>query len=180
MRIVAGKYRGKILSTVDKETIRPTSDRTKENLFNLLQNKIEKTIVLDLFSGSGALGIECLSRGAMKVIFNDKDYDAVKIIKKNLSTFVVKNFDIYNLDYLSCLQRLRGTKYDHVFIDPPYKEKKIYNEVINFLLENNMLNKNAYIICESDHKIILENEAIVMWKDRKYGKSFISIFTINN
>ncbi len=180
MRIISGKYRGKKLLAVDKETIRPTKDRIKEAIFNLLQNKIHHSIVLDLFSGSGGLGIECLSRGAMKVIFNDKDYDAIKVIRKNLASFSVKNFDIYNLDYIDCLQRLSGTKYDCVFLDPPYKNIDSYYKAINFLLENNMLTKNAYIICESDQEIIFENQKLIMWKNRQYGKNIISIFTINN
>ncbi len=180
MRIISGKYRGKKLLTVDKATLRPTTDRTKEAIFNLLQNKIQGRIALDLFCGSGALGIEALSRGAMKVIFNDNDNDAIKVVKKNLNSFVVKNFDIYNLEYLSCLQRLRGTKYDLVFLDPPYENQTAYQIAINFLLDNNMLKQNAYLICESNQDITYDDNRLVEWKKRKYSRNIITIFTINN
>ncbi len=180
MRVISGKYRGLKLDTVDSKTTRPTTDRTKEGLFNLLQNQINKKIILDLFAGSGALGIEALSRGAMKVIFNDNNYTSNKILKDNLSKLKIKNFDIYNLEYIDCLNRLRGTKYDLIFLDPPYHQKTYYSKVIDFLLENKMLNKNAYIVCESNQNITEYNDQLVIWKHRNYGKSIITIFTINN
>ena len=117
MRIIAGSHRGKKLFEYYTETTRPTTDRVKENVFNLLSNYVnfDGLRVLDLFAGTGAYGIECLSRGAEYVCFNDNDQTAVNVIKRNIGQ-IWKNCSVTKKDYLSALDM----KYDLFFLDPPY------------------------------------------------------------
>ena len=122
MRIIGGKFRSRALASFEGDEVRPTSDRAKESLFNILSLKIMGARVLDLFSGSGALGLESLSRGAKEVVFNDLSKDSVALLKKNMATLkITVNGDeakVYNFDYLTCLGALKGP-FDIVFIDPP-------------------------------------------------------------
>ena len=117
MRIIAGSHRGKKLIEYYAPTTRPTTDRVKENVFNLLSNYIDfqGLRILDLFAGTGAYGIECLSRGAEYVCFNDIDQNAINVIKKNIGQ-IWKNCTVTKKDYLSAL----GANYDLIFLDPPY------------------------------------------------------------
>ena len=117
MRIIAGTHRGKKLIEYYAPTTRPTTDRVKENVFNLLSNYVnfKGLRVLDLFAGTGAYGIECLSRGAGYVSFNDNDQTAINVIKKNIGQ-IWQNYSISKKDYLSAI----NSKYDLIFLDPPY------------------------------------------------------------
>ena len=117
MRIIAGTHRGKKLLEYFTPTTRPTTDRVKENVFNLLSNYLDfnGARVLDLFAGTGAYGIECLSRGANYVVFNDNDQSAINVIKKNWGQ-IWKNCRVIKQDYLSVI----GAGYDLIFLDPPY------------------------------------------------------------
>ena len=169
MRVIAGKYRGQSLQTREGLDTRPTLDNVKEAMFNIIGFKIYNTTVIDVFSGSGALGIEALSRGAKKVIFNDVDKTAVKYIKSNLTKLKVsEEYEVKNLDYLDFLESI-NEKIDIVLLDPPYK-KYVYLEILSFLEEHNLLNPYALIIfeCEKDFKIDIVDGYKV--KEYKYGK----------
>ena len=128
MNIITGKFKGRKLISLESDKTRPTLARVKESLFNMIADKIGGSVVLDLFSGSGALGIECYSRGAGFVYFNDKNPEAKKVITKNLKG-ETEGFKILNLDYLDALNEIKE-KLDIVFLDPPYDsdfgEKAIY------------------------------------------------------
>lgn len=149
MRIISGVARGTKLYTLEGENTRPTLDRVKEPLFSIIQNEIKDSLVLDLFSGSGALGLEALSRGAKKAILCDKSYEAIEIIKKNIAkTHLEEKTEVLCMDYKKCLSKLEN-KVDIIFIDPPYK----YNIAISSLeiiLNNNLLAKDGLIIIETD------------------------------
>lgn len=119
MRIISGKYRGKRLFAPADDSVRPTTDRIKETVFNIIQWKVSGAKVLDLFCGSGALGIECISRGADEVIFVDKSRDSVELTKENLKG-IDGNYRVVNNDFLNVL-RAGTSKFDIIFIDPPYK-----------------------------------------------------------
>ena len=121
MRVVAGKYKRSTLLTLDSLATRPTKDMVKEALFSSIY--VEDSLFLDLFSGSGSIGIEALSRGARDVVFNDLSKDAVKVIKTNLSKFK-EDKRVYNLDYLSCLNRLED-KFDYIFGDIAYDKLRL-------------------------------------------------------
>lgn len=119
MRIVAGKYRGRKLTPPSDDSVRPTTDRIKETVFNILQWDVEGARVLDLFAGSGALGIECLSRGAAEVVFADKSPASVALIRQNLKG-IEGSYRVFTADFTGVL-RSGEDKFDLIFIDPPYK-----------------------------------------------------------
>ena len=119
MRIVAGRYRGRRLTPPSDDSVRPTTDRIKETVFNILQWDVEGARVLDLFAGSGALGIECLSRGAAEVVFADKSPASVALIRQNLKG-IEGSYRVLTADFMGVL-RSGEDKFDLIFIDPPYK-----------------------------------------------------------
>ena len=122
MRIISGTARGTKLYTLEGLTTRPTLDRVKEALFNIIQNEIPDSIFLDLFSGSGAIGLEAASRGAKKVILCDKSKEAIQIIKKNVEkTHLKEKIELYNTDYEDLIINKLAENVDIVYIDPPYQ-----------------------------------------------------------
>lgn len=173
MRVISGKARGTNLYTLKGNNTRPTLDRIKETLFNIIQGYLPNANVLDLFAGSGALGIEAISRGASKACFCDKSYDAIKIIKKNIEkTHLEKQAEVIQGDYLQCIRQL-GKEYDIIFIDPPYKAN-IAISAIEEILKNNLLAKDGIIILETDEDERdmqeLEKVDINITDFRKYGR----------
>lgn len=121
MRVVAGKYRGKNLASPKDDRVRPTTTRIKETLFNVLQGYSQDAVALDLFAGSGALGIECISRGAKEVVFVDNNKDSIELVRKNLQG-IDGNFKVVNSDFSGVLRNayVTGKKFDMIFVDPPY------------------------------------------------------------
>lgn len=144
MRVIAGKYKGRTL-IAPKEDVRPTLDRMKETLFNILNFKLQGAIVLDLFAGSGQLAIESLSRGADRVIMCDNSRDAVNVIKTNFAKISVEPQIVLG-DYAECLRRL-NCKFDVVFVDPPYRSN-FYIDALSKLCEFNLLAEDAIVVCE--------------------------------
>lgn len=171
MRVIGGKVRGTKLDSLEGIITRPTLDRIKESMFNIIQNKIENACVLDLFSGSGALAIECLSRGAKEAYLCDKSKDAIKIIKKNIEkTHFESKAVIINKDYLKCLDEL-NIKFDIIFLDPPY-ESNFAEEALKVIIKKELLNRDGIIIFETDKKDIsnIEKLDINIYDLRKYGR----------
>ena len=168
MRVISGKYKGKKL-LYEIEGTRPTMDRIKESLFAMLQNYIKDSIVLDLFAGSGSLGIEALSNGAKKCYFVDNNIKAIKIIEKNLEN--ISDSIVINNDCFKALKDF-NFKFDVVFLDPPY-HNGMYEKVIKKIIELDLLNKEGIIVCESDTFINCDLELI---KEKKYGDKNIQIF----
>ena len=124
MRIIAGRFRGKRLASF-RANIRPTTDRARETLFNIVRDQVPGSVWLDLFSGSGAVGIEALSRGARHVIFNDRFRESTALLRKNLARCrVEEGFEIHQKDSFTLLRNLRPPAVDFVFLDPPYKFKR--------------------------------------------------------
>jgi len=151
MRIISGLARGTKLYTLEGENTRPTLDRVKEPLFSIIQNYIKDANVLDLFAGSGALGLEALSRGANKAILCDKSYEAIEIIKKNINkTHFEEKTKVLCMDYKKCLSSV-ADKFDIIFIDPPYKLDIAVNSV-EIILDNNLLSPDGIIIIETDEE----------------------------
>ena len=173
MRVISGKYKGKKLEGFNIEGTRPTMDRVKESLYGSIQNYVKNSIVLDLFAGSGSLGIEALSNGAIFCYFCDNSKEAIKILNKNLVN--IDNVFIYNKDYKEALKDLKNKqiKLDIIFIDPPYKLNLI-NDSIQKILEYDLLNKNGIIVCEYENEIIECNLELI--KEKRYGTTFIKIY----
>lgn len=153
MRIISGAAKGTKLYTLDGIATRPTLDRVKESLFSIIQNKInEECCVLDLFAGSGALGLEAISRGAKKAFLCDKSYEAIKIIKQNIEkTHFQEKAIAINKDYKKSIEFLKKNKFDLIFIDPPYK-MDIAVKAVEIIINLEILKKNGLIILETDDK----------------------------
>ncbi|MGL5617601.1 MAG: 16S rRNA (guanine(966)-N(2))-methyltransferase RsmD [Metamycoplasmataceae bacterium] len=181
LRIIAGKYRKLLLDQPDIKITRSTTDRVRESIFNCLQNQVEGSIVLDLFSGSGAMAIESVSRGAMKSICVDNSKESISVIQNNLNKLFIKNVDIYHLDALSFLSSKKGTRYDLIFLDPPYNDVNLLNNVLEILARDLFLNKYGQIIIETQEDNFLQikiPKTLIIDKVKNYGKTMI-IF-INN
>lgn len=177
MRIIGGTARGTKLYTLPGLKTRPTLDRVKESVFNIIQKYIQDSYVLDLFAGSGAIGLEMLSRGAQKVVLCDKSSDAIKIIQKNVTkTHMEEKVELYNTDFKVCIEKVKNQKFDLIYLDPPYNTD--YIEKSLRLIKNYKILKNeGIIILETDDetRILKEIENIdVEIKDkRKYGRASI-------
>lgn len=173
MRIISGKARGTKLFTLDGINTRPTLDRVKEPLFSIITNEIPEAKVLDLFAGSGALGIEAISRGAEHVVLCDNSREAVKIINSNLEKTRLSAYaEVINEDFQKCLKKLAGRKFDLIFLDPPYEGENI-EKALKQILELELLAENGLIIAETDREEIIEkikNIDINIKDIRHYGR----------
>ena len=176
MRIISGKARGTKLYTLEGNITRPTLDRGKESVFNIRQNNIIESVFVDLFSGSGAIGLEAASRGAKKVILCEKDKNAANIIKKNIEkTHLNENTILYNMNYEKMIEKL-NEKIDIIYIDPPYKTDLAY-ESLKKMIELELITNDTLIIVETDEeeRIIKQmNELeIEIINKRKYGRVYL-------
>jgi 16S rRNA (guanine966-N2)-methyltransferase len=181
MRVIGGKFKGKkLLEPQDKQT-RPLKDLTKESLFNIINHSnkfsldIKKAHVLDLFSGVGSFGIECLSHGASHVTFVEKYEGVLPILKKNLTNLKsVINYEVIESDILDNFEfKNLKLRYDIVFLDPPYKEKALEN-ILNKIIENRILKDNGIIIIHRHKKEIDEfPKNFQLIDEKKYGISKI-------
>ena len=177
MRIISGKARGTKLYTLDGyETTRPTLDRVKEALFSKINMELPESIVLDLFAGSGALGLESISRGASKAYLVDSSNKAISIIKQNINkTKFTEEAIVLQEDYLKALEKfkIKNLKFDFVFLDPPYKTDFAV-KATRFILDNGMLEDTGKIIIETDiaEDVLeeLEVSSIDVIDVKKYGR----------
>lgn len=176
MRIIGGKYRGRVLTEFKGEAIRPTADRVKESVFNILSREIAGARVLDLFCGSGALGLECISRGAKEAVFNDCSKDSVAVLTANIKKLGEGEVcTVRALDYLACLSALQG-KFDIVFLDPPYRFDygvKAAEEIAR----RGLLAEDGVIVYERDkpfEESAAESCGLHVADVRKYGKTYVS------
>ena len=173
MRIVGGKYKSRVLSGFEGDKIRPTSDKTRESLFNILQNRIYGAEFLDLFCGTGAMGIEALSRGAKFVTFNDADRNSLNLLRKNLEKLkVTEDYQIKNYDALVFLKNA-DKKYDIIFIDPPYKTDLGERAIASIL---NSLKDDGVAILESETPFTGAIDGLKVVDERKYGRARLTFF----
>ncbi|UCH20549.1 MAG: 16S rRNA (guanine(966)-N(2))-methyltransferase RsmD [Deltaproteobacteria bacterium] len=178
MRVIGGTFRGKLLATFRGMTIRPTADRVREAIFNILADHVQGAVVLDLFAGTGAFGIEALSRGAKYAVFVDNSKKAIATIKKNIrscaleqSTAIIK-WDI--LKSLNCIKSF-DPAFDLVFLDPPYKKDCIKPALIN-LSQNATMVKGACVVIEHSffEPIPTEISVFVITNERRYAHTLVS------
>ena len=177
MKIISGLYKGRNIEGYDLDGTRPTMERVKESLFAIIQNNMADAVVLDLFSGSGNLGIEALSQGAKYAYLVDYNAKAAKTIKKNLDTIGIKDAEVINMDYLKALDYFKdhNISFDLIFLDPPYQTNFI-EKSIEKITEYNLLNKEGLIICECDTlDRIVYNDDYKIIKDKKYGDKWVVI-----
>ncbi len=171
MRIISGKYKGKKLKGFTIDGTRPTMDRVKESLFGMIQNYIKDATVLDLFSGSGALGLEAISNGAKICYLIDNNPEAIKIIKDNSTNFEEK-LHIISTDYKKFLKTIEK-KFDIIFLDPPYQSNQL-NTALKIIEKRDLLNKGGIVICEYEQAAPETNLKLI--KEKSYGAKKIKIF----
>lgn len=171
LRIIAGKYRSRILEQPPLSITRPTIDRAREALFNIIQNNIENSVVLDCFAGSGAFCFEAVSRGATKAIAIEKNPIAFAIIQKNLEKLNINNMEVKNMDSLNYLEHAKNIQFDFIYLDPPYK-LDVLKQCLDLIAKNQLLKKYGKIIIETniDTTIDTPNELIII-DERIYGKT---------
>lgn len=169
MRIISGKWKGRKLKGFDIDGTRPTMDRVKESLFGMIQKYVPNSEVLDLFGGSGALGLEAISNGASKVILCDNNDISIKTILENSRG--MENVEVIQTDYKKFLKET-NLKFDIIFLDPPYKAN-ILNKAIRIIEEREILKIGGIIVCEYEQSCDCSYELI---KEKKYGHKNINIY----
>lgn len=175
MRVITGSARGRRLKTPETYDIRPTTDNVKEAVFNIIQFDVEGRRVLDLFAGTGQLGIEALSRGAAEAVFIDRDREAVKIVKENLKACSLQAA-VRQEDALSALRR--DERFDLIFVDPPY-DAGLYGPVLETIKSVDKLTDGGIIICEArrDEPLPDLDAPYGKRKEYRYGKVKIAVYT---
>jgi 16S rRNA (guanine(966)-N(2))-methyltransferase RsmD len=189
LRVISGRYKGRRLTAVKGQKVRPTSDKLKAAIFNVLYSldvtdDMENVSVLDIFAGTGALGIEAISRGAKSCCFIDKDSDAVDVIKKNLASLNAdKGHDIIFTDYKNGLQILgkKGIQFDLIFMDPPYK-KNLTFQAINNINIYEVFSRKCVIVAEHSSEEILPDTINEFHKitEKFYGDKVLSFYSLKN
>ena len=166
MRVISGIYKHIKLDGYDIDVIRPTMDKVKESMFAMIYEYVNNALCLDLFSGTGSLGIEALSNGAKEVYFVDNNKKSLNITKSNINKLKTDKI-VHTIlsDYMSILKKFRdeGIKFDIIFLDPPYGQIKI-EKLLNKIKELDILNDNGIVVC------------LELIKDRKYGKTSLKIY----
>ncbi|MDM5156116.1 16S rRNA (guanine(966)-N(2))-methyltransferase RsmD [Bacillus sp. DX1.1] len=180
MRVVSGKCKGHPLKAVPGNTTRPTTDKVKEAIFNMIGPYFEGGTALDLFGGSGGLGIEALSRGIDKAIFVDRDNKAIKVIHQNLESCKVHDqAEVYRNDAERAVKALikRELSFDLILLDPPYKDQKIIS-LIGVMEQHGLLNDDGLIMAEHEDDVILPDTIgrLVKVRAENYGITAISIY----
>lgn len=175
MRVISGTARGKLLQPVPGMSTRPTTDRVKENIFNIIQNDIRGAKVLDLFAGTGQMGIEALSRGAASCDFVDHDRTALAVIRKNIDgARVGDRAHVHGMEFSAFLEKARGAGYDLVFLDPPYGGK-LLNEALFAAERFDILSGNGIMICESAVPDRIDPH-FTGGRERRYGAIRVTVF----
>ena len=178
MRIISGSLKGRNIDTYNIEGTRPTMDRVKESVFATISSKIPDSVSLDLFCGSGSLGLEAISNGSKYCYFNDSNKIVISKLKENINKFKIEDkCYLTTMDYNQALKYYqdRNIKFDLVFLDPPYKDLVIDN-ILNTLDEYQLLNKNSLVICEYSTNINNENNNYELIKNKRYGDKYINIY----
>lgn len=169
IKIIGGKYRSRVIATPDSRTV-PTKNMVREALFSAVSFDLDGN-TLDLFAGSGAVGIESLSRGAKKSYFVDTSNDAIKVIKSNLASLKEGNGVILDMDYMAALEHLSklGISFSFIYIDPPYKDKEYYQNSIDMINKLSLLDNMGRIGIEYEGELELNLEGFSEVKFKKYG-----------
>lgn len=180
MRVVAGEFRGRRLKSLSGENTRPTTDKVKESIFNMIGPYFDGGRCLDLFSGSGSLAIEAVSRGVSEAVCVEKNYQAMKIIRENIGiTKREEQFKVLKMDADRAINELQlaGEAFDLVLLDPPYAKQAIESQ-IQKLFVGQLLAKNATVVCETDKTVVLPKtfEDLVCIREQTYGITKVTIY----
>ena len=174
MRIISGTLKGREIFGYDINGTRPTISRVKESLFATIQEYVPNSICLDLFAGSGNLGIEAISNGASKCYFADHNKKAIETIKKNIDSLNISSkCEVMNMDYMKVLDCLEHIKFNLIFLDPPYDTDYI-EKSIKVIENKGMILDRGLIICETDNKEKVKTKYAIV-KEKKYGDKWVVI-----
>ena len=182
MRVISGTYRGCVLKGPKHEGLRPTADRVKEALFNIIGAKIHDSDFLDLFAGTGSIGIEALSRGARSAIFADNNHLSIKLLHENLK--IIKSGEsirVLQSDAAKALNILAGEQlfFDLIFLDPPF-ESELFSIIPSMIVQLKLLKKDGYLIIEHPSRLAVTVPELEVIKDRKYGDISLTFFQYAN
>lgn len=174
LRIISGKFKSIKIEQPPIEITRPTTDRIRENIFNIIQTKVSSSIILDCFAGSGAMTIEAISRGAAKVVSIEKNTKAFNVIKNNIEKLKITNVNLFHEDILNYLHCHSNIEFDFIFLDPPYKDLDLLSNVLTIIKNKKLLKKYGTIIIEtnSTNDLILP-KGLIINDIRTYGKTQI-------
>ena len=175
MRIIAGTARSLPLKTLVGLDTRPTTDRIKETLFNMLQHEVPGAYFLDLFAGSGQIGLEAVSRGAKEVIFADKDPRSLALTKQNLSSLGITAKTLRG-DYKEVLKQLGGKQFDVILNDPPYMSG-VYEDALDLIKNYNLLADEGIIVCEHEKSVDIQTTHFALADQKRYGIKMVSYYT---
>lgn len=179
MRIISGSLKGRKLSGYDIPGTRPTMDKVKESMFAMIQDRINDRIALDLFAGTGSLGLEAISNGAKHCYFVDRNSKCTKVITTDVNLFGIKEqATILTMTAQKAIVYFQsgGVKFDLVFLDPPYKDFVI-GDVLKTLKEKDLLNNQATIVCEMETNYeLIDDAAFLLLKSRQYGPKTVLIY----
>lgn len=177
MRIISGSYGGRPLKTLEGKTTRPTSDKVRGAIFNMIGPYFSGGCVLDLFAGSGGLAIEAVSRGMDSAVLVEKNRKAQAIVEANIKmTKEEDKFQLLKMEAARALERLSG-KFDLVFLDPPYAKEEIVKN-IEELCQQKLLSEDVMVVCETDKSVELPEEIaeLGIWKQKIYGISKVTVY----
>lgn len=179
MKVISGLLKGRIIDGYDINGTRPTMDRVKESLFGMIQDYIKDSVVLDLFAGSGQLGIEAISNGAKTCYFTDNNNEVIKVLNKNISNLNIKNKSkVLQTDWKKFLNECgnNNIKFDIIFVDPPY-DYQVYEKILEKVSTLNLLNKDGLIILEHHNLKFKEKyNDLILFKEKKYGNKSVNIY----
>ena len=182
MKVISGTLKGRNILGFNIDGTRPTMDRVKESLFAMIQNNLKDSIVLDLFAGSGQLGIESISNGSSTCYFIDNNKEAIKTINQNISNLNIKsNSKVILSDWKKSLNDFsnQGIKFDLIFVDPPY-DYDVYEKILEKVSTLNLLNDNGLIILEhSNLKLKDTYNNLTLYKQKKYGSKSVNIYKLD-
>ncbi len=181
MRVISGTRKGHKLLSPKGIGIRPTEDRLKESLFNIITPIKDQSTVLDLFAGTGSIGIEFLSRGSRIAYFVDKNKESIKYINKNLlHTKLNDKAVVLNLDAKKALLFLENNKinFDYIYVDPPFSDLNLFYAIINLIESLDLLSQNGLLIIEHDERVLLKDDCLKFTKtdERRYGKNLLTFY----
>lgn len=179
MKVISGTLKGRKIQGFDLDGTRPTMDRVKESLFAMIQEEVRDSLCLDLFAGSGNLGIEAISMGASSGVFVDSNPKAIQVITSNLKQFqILSQGQVFCMNYQRALEMFEKEQksFDLIFLDPPYKENYI-TLIMRKLDQGNLLKEDGLVICELDRLELLEvYETLFLLKKKKYGDKWVVIY----
>ena len=179
MKVISGTLKGRNIEGYNIDGTRPTMDRVKESLFATIQTNLKDSVVLDLFAGSGQLGIEAISNGASTCYFVDNNKEVIKVLNRNISNLNIKsNSKVILSDWKKALNDFanQGIRFDLIFVDPPY-DYNVYEKILEKVSTLNLLNDNGLIILEHSNLKFKESyNNLILYKEKKYGNKSVNIY----